>query len=356
MPSGVYRLLVPIKKNWVIIFILFLLLGLFSYHQYSAIPTKYVRTGTRTVNLYTWSGNLWGRGIVTEDNPIWPKGERVSLPIYPMSISKEAEVGFSFTVSGRDVNLTFSRELRVLYYISYDKKRIVTETYSLSKNVSSGSGFEERLVVNISDISQKIQDLSSYLRLPRQESGIEVVGVVTYSGTVNGKKVAGNQTFKGSIDLPFEGFYTIVGDSQNKTVTTTETYKTEIYTHSRKRLLYLLGMVFSGALALTALGVGLGFRPDEETLRMLEFEAEASKFSKWISRGKLEDFTPVAKVRMASLSDLVNAAIDMNARAIYDGEKGVYFVVHEGVLYYFEVGSGDREKDEHSPKKDSGKP
>ncbi|WP_157727162.1 DUF5305 family protein [Thermococcus profundus] len=345
-----------IKKNWIIIFVVFLLLGLFSYHQYSAIPTKYVRTGARTVNLYTWNGDLWGEGIVTEDNPLWPKGERVSLPIYPMSISKEAEVGFSFNVSGNRVNLTFSRELRVLYYISYDKKRIVTETYSLSKNVSSGRGFEERLIVNISDISQRIKDLSSYLRLPRQESGIEVVGVVTYSGTVDGKNVAGNQTFKGSIELPFEGFYTILGDSQNRTITTTETHKTEVYTHSRKRVFYLLGLVLSGAVALTALGVGLGFRPDEGTLNRLELEAEASKFSKWISRGKLEDFTPVAKVRMSSLSDLVNAAIDMNARAIHDEEKGVYFVVHEGVFYYFKVGGEDRKKDEPSLQKDSGKP
>jgi hypothetical protein len=329
---------------------------LFSCHQYSAIPTKYVHTRTRTVDLYTWSGKLWGRGIVTEDNPIWPRDEKISLPIYPTSISKEAEIGFSFGVSGRNANLTFRRELRVLYYISYDKKRIVTETYSLSRNVSSGSGFEEKLVVNISDISQRIRDLSSYLRLPRQESGIEVIGVVTYSGTVNGKKVAGNQTFRGSIELPFEGFYTIVGDSQNKTVTTTEMYKTEVYTHSRKRLLYLLGLILSGAVAFVSLGVGLGFTPDKETLDILELESEASKFSKWISRGKLEDFIPEAKVRMFSLSDLVNAAIDMNARAIYDEEKGVYFVVHEGVLYYFEAVPEARKRNGHSPQKNSGKP
>ncbi|WP_156471177.1 DUF5305 family protein [Thermococcus peptonophilus] len=84
-------------------------------------------------------------------------------------------------------------------------------------------------------------------------------------------------------------------------------------------------------------------------------QEEASKFSKWISRGKLEDFTPAARVRMWSLSDLVNAAIDMNARAIYDGEKGVYFVVHECVLYYFDVDEG-KEEESNLPSKNSGKP
>jgi hypothetical protein len=40
-------------------------------------------------------------------------------------------------------------------------------------------------------------------------------------------------------------------------------------------------------------------------------------------------------LEIASLQELINAAIDMNERVIYDSSENIHFAIHNGVLYYF---------------------
>ncbi len=58
------------------------------------------------------------------------------------------------------------------------------------------------------------------------------------------------------------------------------------------------------------------------------------KFRKWISRGRMPEVS-MTEVEMASLEDLVDAAIDANERVVYDRDKEVYFFIHGNVLYTY---------------------
>ncbi len=330
-----YNLLSWVKRRWVFLALIFLLLSAGFGYAYYTTPSVRNSSATVTTTLCRWSGEISGRGVVMKANPIWDVGETVRLPIYPLSIMPEARLGLSFNVSGKDVNLKFEREIRVLYYISYDKERVIEEVYRSSSNVSTGSGFSDVLSLNVSDVFNRIELARKVLKLPREKTGVEIVGRVRYSGTVEGKPVEGLQEFRGSISFPYEGFYVISGDSKNGTETFTDTVKRTYPVNQRKRALLLLFSMLSGVLAVGTVLVGRRFDPAAYSVEELAFKRELKKLSKWISVGKLPSNLPSKRIELATLTDLVEAAIDMNKRVIYDPEKGVYFFLNEGVLYHF---------------------
>lgn len=330
-----YRLLSAVKVYWLPLFILFLLLSGYFAYAYTQTPAVERRSHTVSEPFYRWEGGISGRGLITAENPIWPVGSEVSLPLYPTDVSELAKLDFGFKLTGKDVNLEFNRELRVVYYVAYKGQRIVEETYTSISNVSSGSGFEDTIVLNVTDIARLIAETRSYLRLPQEETGVEIIGTVHYSGTVDGKGIVGDQTFKGELKFPYEGFYSISGDSKNETVTRKVTVTESHSVNRRKRIIFLVLSGIFGVLAVGTLGLSRRFDPGAYNVRMLELLEQEEKLSKWVSRGSLENFESTTRVKFESLGDLVDAAIDMNARVVFDRSKGTYFFLHEGVLYYY---------------------
>lgn len=41
------------------------------------------------------------------------------------------------------------------------------------------------------------------------------------------------------------------------------------------------------------------------------------------------------KIEISSLQELVDAAVDMNSRVIYDAEAEIYFIIKSGAMYIF---------------------
>lgn len=233
------------------------------------------------------------------------------------------------------MNLEFNRELRVVYYLSYDNQRVVEGTYLSLSNVSIGQGFTDELRLNVTDIAKRIAETRSVLRLPRETAGVEIVGTVHYSGTVEGKGIRGNQTFRGELAFPYEGFYSINGDTRNETVTRSRTVTESYPVNGRKRTLLLALSGVFGILALASLIVWRRFDPGAYSVRELEVLEQEAKLAKWVSRGRLENFESTTRIKFESLRDLVDAAIDMNARVLYDRKTAMYFFLHEGILYYY---------------------
>ncbi|WP_048150860.1 DUF5305 family protein [Palaeococcus ferrophilus] len=330
-----YRLLSAVKAYGLPLVVLFIILS--AYFAYAYAQTPAVARSSRTVSepFYSWSGGLSGGGIITAENPLWPVGSEVSLPLYPTDVSELAELNFHFEVSGKDVNLEFNRELKVVYYIAYDNHRVIEETYASVSNVSNGQGFADELRLNITDIAKRIAETRSVLRLPRETAGVEIVGTVHYSGTVGGRGIRGNQTFRGEIKFPYEGFYSISGDAKNGTITRSRTVTESYPVNGRKRAILLTLSGVFGILALTSLIVWRRFDPETYSVRELELLEQEAKLAKWVSRGRLENFESTTRIKFESLRDLVDAAIDMNARVLYDRKNGTYFFLHEGILYYY---------------------
>ena len=80
----------------------------------------------------------------------------------------------------------------------------------------------------------------------------------------------------------------------------------------------------------------VAYNPDPVFMAKLEQERMHSQFREFISEGKLpENRNSLITLEIASLQELVNAAIDMNERVIYDSSENIHFAIHNGVLHYF---------------------
>ncbi|ASJ11479.1 DUF5305 domain-containing protein [Thermococcus thioreducens] len=330
-----YNLLSRIKRYWVPLTVIFLLLAAVFGYAYITTPTTVTKEITVTRTLYLWSGGIEGMGVVVQPNPIWDVGRKVVLPIYPLSIMPTAEVELHFNMSGDNVNVEFERELKVVYYLSYDKERVVEETYRAVSNTSTGSSFADSLSLNISDIFNRIELTRNILKLPKESVGVELVGRIRYSGTVNGRPVEGTQEFRGSISFPYDGFYSIASDLKNGTQAFTETVTENRTVNQGKRVMFLALSALSAVLAGIAVAVGWRFNPAAYNVNEMELEREKKKLAKWVSSGRLPERLSTERVELASLADLVEAAIDMNKRVIHDPSEGVYFFLDGGMLYYF---------------------
>jgi hypothetical protein len=93
-------------------------------------------------------------------------------------------------------------------------------------------------------------------------------------------------------------------------------------------------------LSMVLVGIILPCRKMKKTepvyIEKLEIEQRRSPFKEFVSKGKLpENVNSLIRVEISSLQELVDAAVDINERVIYDSETGVYFIIHSSVLYIF---------------------
>jgi len=72
-----------------------------------------------------------------------------------------------------------------------------------------------------------------------------------------------------------------------------------------------------------------------ETVERLESDKERDEFDDWISRGSVSRFDADGEVRLDSLEDIVDVAIDSNRR-VTQVEDGRYVVMVDGVRYVYE--------------------
>lgn len=85
---------------------------------------------------------------------------------------------------------------------------------------------------------------------------------------------------------------------------------------------------------LAAFGIALVLHRGVD-LREAEVAMYRSKYQEWISEGEFPTSADKRYVRIDSLEDLVDVAIDSNKRVIYDDEYDAYAVVDGDLVYYF---------------------
>lgn len=96
-----------------------------------------------------------------------------------------------------------------------------------------------------------------------------------------------------------------------------------------------LGLSAIGLIStLAAIGIGIVLRRGID-LREAEVELYRSRYQEWISEGEFPTSADKRYVRIDSLEDLVDVAIDSNKRVIYDDEYDAYAVVDGDLVYYF---------------------
>lgn len=336
MEPALFEVLLKIRRNWVAVFVLSLLLTGGLAYAYVSTPTSVTQTSKVSRPLYRWGGVLNASAVITKENPIWSPGERVSLPVYPLDVAPLLEPTLRWEISGESADVNVTASIGVFYYVSYDGEKVFERTY----NVSSASGVNSVVVsipVNVSDIVSRIEADVAFLKLPRFESGIEIKGDVVYYGTIDGRPVSGSDSLNGNVEVSYGSVYTFTGDTANGTGKYTETVTFTRPINETRRALFLAGSLLTGIMVVIAVALRLLFNPSVQEIKKVRELAELKKYRKWISTGKLPEsyvHSP-PKVEFPSLGDLVETAIDHGKRVIHDPERGLYFFVDGGVLYVF---------------------
>lgn len=102
-----------------------------------------------------------------------------------------------------------------------------------------------------------------------------------------------------------------------------------------------LGMAGVGLLAfLLAAAAGLVYLRDPD-LDAMETELARTRYDEWISRGEIPTKAEKQYIRIDTLEDLVDIAIDSGKRVIYDEAYDAYGVVDADIVYYYAGGEND---------------
>ncbi|HWQ48366.1 MAG TPA: DUF5305 family protein [Methanosarcina sp.] len=314
------------------------------------------------ITSYTHHGSYTYTVPVTKANPLYAEGTtlKMGLPAYYFAISPTLDMSFTYSLEADDPS-DIRGKLQTMV-VATDKEEPGTEgNYGDNGSEVEGSGKEEKIFwqkvfplkykegadtwtgtsvtrnfsLNVSEIHSIVKDVQNQLECS-DDATIEIVNRVSYTGKVNGENVQGTKDFV--IPLVISSSYYQVPEELEFSQDTNRTKKISVKssptlsTIKIPLLLFLLNLVFVGTIFLCVKTNKI----EPDYIEKLEKERSREPFKEFVSSGKLPvDRNSLIKIEISSLQGLVDAAVDMNSRIIYDSEAGIYFMIHSGVLYIF---------------------
>ncbi len=303
-----------------------------SYYLYNSFKPDYIESES-SIHHYSAIAHFSGGARVEKDNPIWKVGDVVQLPVYSYDITPEYRGNFHFTTTPPgDVNI--ETETKIVYYYQV-KDAPVWEKTVLTLTNRSQKETEVSFTINMTELKSKINQAQNAFGVYVGKSGAEIIETVKYSGKIKGKDVDETLTFR--IPVKVESTYysfSELNESRDYFVKTTEIIPVQKPITSK--IVPSTVLLASLSVMILSITVKTRYRNVEDLEKEMEKREKGNifkKYQKWISLATLPDLQ-YDKVELESLEDIVNAANDMMERVFYDRRKGLYFFVHDGVLYY----------------------
>jgi hypothetical protein len=316
--------------------------GLWTYEASRAVYEE----KEEVISLYTQHGSYIYSVPVTEENPLYAIGTRLEMgkPAYFLAASPTIDMSFAYNLeSAESANISGKIGTMIVATgkgVSGGEEKIFWQKeFPLksegSDDIQNGASVIKNFSLNVSEIQSKVKNVQDQLNYP-QDATIEIVNRVNYQGKINGEDTYIIKDF--SIPLVISSsYYQLPGQldfSQDASITkkvSTTSYP-PLSTLKMPLSLFLLSFVLVGT---TLVGTRMK-KVESAYIKKLEKERKITPFKEFISKGKLpEKINSFMKIEISSIQDLVDTAIDMNERVIYDAESGSYFTIHNGVLYIF---------------------
>ena len=303
-------------------------------------------TETRTTSPLTVETEYVHAAEVTEPNSVFATGTVLDdRNTYFTRIAPELDVDVETrytAAAASDVSVDVASELvirnvgedgEVVYWS--DREPLASRRFS---GVGSGETITTSFVINTSAIDATAASIEEELGASPGTTEVLVVSEVAVDGTFGGDPTTYTRTIEMTIE-PGDGTYSV----SDPGVQSDGPERTEQVTRQRSYgplrsiggpLVFLLGMVGTGALLYARTQVELALTPEEEAY--LSYRDDRSEFAEWITRIRLPD--PVferPQAEASSLGDLVDFAIDNDTGVVEDPETGVYYAVTRDLLYTY---------------------
>jgi len=291
----------------------------------------YLNPPTTTVadetNEQRFASSLETSAIVTGDSDLYDKGNRVrNQPVY----FTETMPNLTLTVESavpNDRSVEVSHRLELSIQATRDGEPFwERSSVLLAEETTTGNGtVESATVLNVPKLRERLAPVRNEIGSAGSVSvAVELTMAYesdSYSGTIQ-RRIPLQLSDRTYVIKPISA-ETRESTSERRTVTVPR----------RSTLAYQLPAGV-GTLALLAAGVVVGLYYRREQWGAVEEQVHQDRYAEWISVGALGENVAERSVAMESIEDVVDVAIDMDKRVIYDPFTETHAVIDGDVLYY----------------------
>lgn len=293
---------------------------------WSAYNDPVVTTVTEEQNPQSFATEVNTSAVVTGNTTLYEPGERlVNKPVYLFSASPELTIA---VVTSAPDGTAIAQRL-VLHLQASRGGEVFWERERLLA-VGDGQARNGRLVSEATvNMTQTRREISTV------QSAIGDVGTfnsqLRLTVTYESDRYAGSLESASPVVISGPGYWLgndmATSRTQSQTVTRRVTRPPDVSAYG--------GFVLLGLLALGGAGGILYLRSRGIDVTALETELAHERYEEWISEGEFPTDSNKRYVRINSLEDLVDIAIDSNKRVVHDEEIAAYGMVDGDLVYYY---------------------
>lgn len=298
------------------------------------------------VPLYTQHGSYTYSVPVTKENPLYKIGTilEMGMPAYFFVASPTTDISFTYRLEPvGSAEISGKLETMIIATgkgMSEGKEKIFWQKEFPLKSeegdiIWKGAPVTRKFSIDVPEVQSNVKNVQKQLNYSK-DANIEIVNRVNYQGKVNGENIYGTKDF--AIPLLISSSYYQLPEKLDFREDTTITRKISSTSYPPLSTIFvplalsLLSLVLASA---TLICIRMK-KVEPEYLEKQEKERRRSPFKDFISRGKLpKDSNSNMKIEISSLQELIDVAVDMNSRVIYDEEANTYFILQSGAMYIF---------------------
>lgn len=338
-----------LDENYATVVAALVVLALFGgWLTYGAYASPGTHTEERTASSWQTTGQFDHGATVTEENPVFPVGTRLSnRTTYFRSVAPVLNgtfrTGYADAESA-DLSATVNVTLVLRSVDSEDgsKTEYWRTTRQLGRqrvdSLAPGQSVRVPFSVDVNALGNRTQEIRNQLGGQPGQVTASVRATVRYAGTVEDRSV--DRTVEYRLPLAIDGGTYRVEDpgavrerhEETRTVTVTD----DVDPISGFGGPFLLSSSLAAALAVVAARRRnrLGLTPEER--EWLDFREDRSDFDEWIVRMRLPDEAlDLPRAEAETLADLVDFAIDTDNAVVEHPDTGTFAVVHDEYRYIY---------------------
>ncbi len=281
-------------------------------------------TTTEEVDQETVATEVTTSATIVEDGP-WEAGtELEENPVYTLPEAPELTLTAETSVPSDDAEVV--HEVHVRHEAEHEDAVFWEETVREERTAAAIEDDVARsettidvdaLAAERADVEAEFDDVGTVRTV------LEVVAVYD-TGTH-----ADEQTVSSQLELTEDAYWL---EESELTESTDHSETAQVEVGESPNAAAVAGLAALGLLALAGAGVVHTRRPiDPESARRSVHER---RYAEWISEGSIPMWVGDYHVELDTLEDVVDVAIDTNARVVHDRQRGLFAVVNDNVVYY----------------------
>jgi len=350
-----------------VVLALLVVVGIGTFVTYTTHIEPGTTTEERQVSSWESTGEFFHRATVQNDTEVYAQGavlHNQSVYFQQLTPKLDGVFAYEYTASGGG-NLSVETDIILrLQSVEADTEgngTVYWETQDrLAADTEAGIGPGERVDVpfsmNVTKADRRLATIDEQFGGTPGEKQALLVAEVTVSGTRNGAPVDRTRTYQ----LPLNNQGSVYRVDDPGAVVASDSRTEQVSVPAEYGPLRLAGGPFLFLLGLAGLSaVGYYHRnapPLTETERTwYDYRQTRAEFDEWITTGRVpRELSERPVVTTASLSGLVDVAIDTGERVIEDEARNAYFVLGESQWYRYEMPRRPEQSDEQSSNDEDG--